>query len=307
MQPAARRPEETPKAQTSKGFSGIKLAPARPLCPKKLYEQGMSQTFQDIGKDPSGPMTIKHLKIDQSPKPGAAETNAFSKGPTRVGGKFFNRRKSNNSNMSTSFGNYTVITSKRNYEVLNPDLFSPSNAMHKKNLAQMLKQKYPPPVTMMLQPPPADPTGEVRRGYHARKDSQLIEEALSEDSAKASPGASKPRMLSSEMLPEPGFDDPQATQRLKADWAQLGRETLPIRNETLNSPGAGRFEGNLETSQDLEEREQLSLSQSERRQPDGPGNQVSMNDIPERGALGLEQAVEQSAKAPNSPPNGANH
>ena len=226
-----------------------------------------------------------------------------------MGGKFFNRRKS--SNMSTSFGNYTVITSKRNYEVLNPDLFSPSNAMHKKNLAQMLKQKYPPPVTMMLQPPPADPTGDVRRGYHARKDSQLIEEALSEDSAKASAGASKPRMRSSEMLPEPGFDDLHATQRLKADWAhnthQLGRETLPIRNETLNSPGAGRFEGNLETSQDLEEREQLSLSQSERRQPDGPGNQVSMNDIPERGALGLEQAVEQSTKAPNSPPNGANH
>jgi hypothetical protein len=252
-------------------------------------------------------MTIKHLKIDQSSKPGTSDATPFSKGPTRIGGKFFNRRKS--SNMSTSFGNYTVITSKRNYEVLNPDLFSPSNTnvMNKKNLAQMLKQKYPPPVTMMLQPPPVDPTGELRRGYHARKDSQLIEEALSEDSAKASPGAGKPRMLSSEMLPEPGFDDPQATQRLKADWAQLGRETLPIRNETLNSPGAGRFEGNLETSHDLEEREQLSLSQSDRRQPDGPGNQVSMNDIPEREALGIEQEVEQSTKAPKSPPNGANH
>jgi hypothetical protein len=50
MQPAARRPEELPKAQTSKGFSGSKLAPARPLCPKKLYEQGMNK---DIGKDPS--------------------------------------------------------------------------------------------------------------------------------------------------------------------------------------------------------------------------------------------------------------
>jgi len=318
MQPATRRHEELPKAQTSKGFSGNKLALARPLCPKKLYEQGVSQDTHrkiDIGKDPSSPMTIKHLKIDQSQKPGTSDTNAFSKGPTRIGGKFFNRRKS--SNMSTSFGNYTVITSKRNYEVLNPDLFSPSNAMHKKNLAQMLKQKYPPPVTMMLQPPPADPTAELRRGYHARKDSQLIEEALSEDSAKASPGAGKPRMLSSEMLPEPGFDDPQATQRLKIvpgkhDWAQLGRETLPIRNETLNSPGAGRFEKreeeiNLETSQDLEEREQLSLSQSDRRQPDGPGNQVSMNDIPERGALGSEQEVEQSTKAPNSPPNRANH
>jgi hypothetical protein len=212
MQPAARRPEELPKAQTSKGFSGNKLALARPLCPKKLNtitcEQGMSK---DIDTDPLSPMTIKHLKIDQSQKPGASDTNAFSKGPTRIGGKFFNRRKS--SNMSTSFGNYTVITSKRNYEVLNPDLFSPSNtnAMNKKNLAQMLKQKYPPPVTMMLQPPPVDPTGELRRGYHARKDSQLIEEALSEDSAKASPGAGKPRMLSSEMLPEPGFDDPQAT------------------------------------------------------------------------------------------------
>ena len=260
---------------------------------------------KDQAKDPLSPMTIKHLKIDQSQKPGTSDTNAFSKGPTRIGGKFFNRRKS--SNMSTSFGNYTVITSKRNYEVLNPDLFSPSNAMHKKNLAQMLKQKYPPPVTMMLQPPPADPTGELRRGYHARKDSQLIEEALSEDSAKASVGASKPRMLSSEMLPEPGFDDPQATQRLKADWAQLGRETLPIRNETLNSPGAGRFDGHLETSHDLEEREQLSLSQSDRRQPDGPSNQVSMNDIPERGALGLAQEVERSTKAPNSPPNGAKH
>jgi hypothetical protein len=30
-----------------------------------------------------------------------------------------------------------------------------------------------------------------------------------------------------------------------------------------------------------------------------------MNDIPRRGALSLEQAVEQSTKAPNSPPNGA--
>lgn len=135
----------------------------------------------------------------------------------------------------------------------------------------------------------------------------MIEEALSEDSAKASAGAGKPRMLSSEMLPEPGLDDPQAAQHLKADWVQLGRETLPIRNETLNSPGAGRFEGNLETSQDLEEREQLSLSQSDRQQPDGPGNQVSMNDIPERGAPGSEQEVEQSTKAPNSPSNGANH
>jgi hypothetical protein len=144
---------------------------------------------KDLAKDPLSPMTIKHLKIDQSQKPGTSDTNALSKGPTWIGGKFFNRRKS--SNMSTSFGNYTVITSKRNYEVLNPDLFSPSKAMNKKNLAQMLKQKYPPPVTMMLQPPPVDPTGELRRGYAARKDSQLIEEALSEDSVKPSPSVSK--------------------------------------------------------------------------------------------------------------------
>ena len=115
------------------------------------------------------------------------------------------------------------------------------------------------------------------------------------------------------MLPGPGFEEPQVTQRRKADWAQLGRETLPLRNETLNSPRAGRFEGNLETSQDLEEREQqLSLSQSDRLQPDEPGNQVSMNDIPERAALSSEQEVEQSTKEPHSsfpssPPNGAVH
>ena len=79
--------------------------------------------------------------------------------------------------MSTSFGNYTVITSKRNYnyETLNPDLFSPTNA-NKRNLAQLLKQKYPPPVTMMLRPPPVDPAGEPRKKYTTRKDSQLIEE-----------------------------------------------------------------------------------------------------------------------------------
>jgi len=79
--------------------------------------------------------------------------------------------------MSTSFGKYTVITSKRNYnyETLNPDLFSPTNA-NKRNIAQLLKQKYPPPVTMMLQPPPVDPSITIRKKLTMRKDSQLIEE-----------------------------------------------------------------------------------------------------------------------------------
>ena len=127
--------------------------------PRYVQNQEMYKTIQD-----PNPLTIQHLqgRLEIS----AEHAIVDGKYKSKIG--FFNRHKQKN---NTSFGNYTVITSKRVAQQLNTDLFSAKKkAKYHRGLGELLQ-----PATMLLQPPAiANLAQQDARKNAERKGSQLL-------------------------------------------------------------------------------------------------------------------------------------